>query len=333
VSENPLRRRRAIEPRIPRDGPAHAHTPLGVGAEFDAIRRMLERWGPRARRIGDDAAVITTLGDRAFVVSTDISIENVHFRRAWLTPEEIGYRAAVAALSDIAAMGAKPIGLLAAIGLPKSWRANLDAIGDGIGDAAALSQTAIIGGDLSRASELSLTITVLGTARDVLFRTAARPGDRLYVTGALGGSIAALRELQGGREPEAAHRARFAHPIPRIAEAIWLSEHGATAAVDISGGLAADVSHMAAASRVRITIDLALLPVIDGVSHTDAATSGEEYEIVVTSPFDIDEQAFRETFDLDLTAIGVVEQGPPEVRFKFEGQQVEVPSGYLHFDG
>lgn len=332
MTENPLRRRRAIEPRTARDA-AHAHTPLGAGGEFDAIRRMLERWGPRARRIGDDAAVITTLGDRAFVVSTDTSVENVHFRREWLTPEEIGYRAATAALSDLAAMGAKPLGLLAAISLPMEWRSSLDAIGDGIGDAAAFAEAPIIGGDMSSASELSITTTVLGTARDVLFRTASRPGDRVYVTGALGGSLAALRALQAGREPDPAHRARFAHPIPRILESIWLSEHGATAAVDISDGLAADLGHLAAASRVRITIDLDKVPRVEGVSPADAAASGEEYELVVTSPFDIDQDAFRDAFGLDLTAIGVVEPGAPGVRFKLDGEHVEAPSGYLHFDG
>jgi len=332
VIDDPLRRRRAIEPRNPRDGP-HAHTPLGTGAEFDAIRRMVERWGPRARRIGDDAAVITTLGDRAFVISTDTSVENVHFRREWLSPEEIGYRAAAAALSDLAAMGAKPLGLLAAIGLPVEWRASLDAIGDGIGDAAALSEAPIIGGDMSRASELSITVTVIGTARDVLFRTAARPGDRVYVTGSLGGSQAALRDLMAGREPDPAQRARFAHPIPRIPEAVWLSEHGATAAVDISDGLATDIAHMAAASRVRITIDLETVPVMEGITPADAVASGEEYEVVVTSPFDIDHDAFHEAFDLDLTPIGFVEQGAPEARFLLHGEQVDVPSGYVHFDG
>ncbi|MEO8576388.1 MAG: thiamine-phosphate kinase [Gemmatimonadales bacterium] len=330
MTDTPIRRRRAIEPRSSGDV-SKSHTPLGVGAEFDAIRRMLERWGPRARRIGDDAAVITTLGDRAFVISMDTSVENVHFRREWLSPEEIGYRAAAAALSDLAAMGANPLGLLVAIGLPLEWKSNLDAIGDGIGEAAAIADAPIIGGDMSRASELSITITVIGTARDVLFRTAARPGDKVYVTGALGGSQAALRELIAGREPDPLHRARFAHPVPRIQEAVWLSGHGATSAVDISDGLAADVAHMAAASRARISIDLGLLPTVDGVSPIDAAGSGEEYELVVTSPFNIDQHAFRDAFNVELTRIGMVEQGKPEARFTIDGKQVEVPPGYLHF--
>ena len=112
MTDDPFRRRRAIEMRTPRLTRFQPHTPLGDGAEFDVIRRMLERWGPRARRIGDDAAVITSVGERALVVSTDTSMENVHFRREWLRPEEIGYRAAAAALSDLAAMGAKPLGML-----------------------------------------------------------------------------------------------------------------------------------------------------------------------------------------------------------------------------
>ena len=332
TGDDPFRRRPAIEMRTPRDNSFQPHTPLGGGPEFDAIRRLLERWGPRARRIGDDAAVITTLGERALVVSTDTSVENVHFRREWLTAEEIGYRAAAAALSDLAAMGAKPIGMLAAIALPEGWRSSLDALGDGIGEAAELAGAPIIGGDMSRATELSLTITVLGTARDVLFRTTSLPGDAVYVTGALGGSLAALRDLKAERLPAPAHRQRFAHPVPRIREAAWLSRKGATAAIDISDGLGADLAHLAAASRVRIVVDLGSVPRLEGLSAEDAVLSGEEYEIVVTSSADLEPDVFRARFGLELTKIGTVEQGSAEVRFMANGEQVEIPIGYLHFD-
>src|SRR3954464_1926458 len=105
-SDNPLHRRRVIDARVPRETHFAGHTPIGRGIEFDAIRRMLERWGPNARGVGDDAAVIPSIGDRVLVVSTDTSVENVHFRRDWLTPQEIGYRATAAALSDLAAMAA-----------------------------------------------------------------------------------------------------------------------------------------------------------------------------------------------------------------------------------
>jgi thiamine-monophosphate kinase len=110
-------------------------TPLGSGAEFDAIRRMVERWGDRASGIGDDAAVLTMPRGDAVVVSVDSAIEGVHFRAEWLSPAEIGYRAVAAALSDLAAMAASPRGVLIALGLPSSWRDRLDDLAEGIGDA------------------------------------------------------------------------------------------------------------------------------------------------------------------------------------------------------
>ncbi|MEP6506757.1 MAG: thiamine-phosphate kinase [Gemmatimonadales bacterium] len=329
--DDPIRRRRAIEMRAPRDNRFSPHTPMGVGAEFDAIRRMLERWGPRAKRIGDDAAVITTLGDRAVVASTDTSVENVHFRRDWLTPREIGYRAAAAALSDLAAMGARPIGILAALTVPESWRGDFDAISDGIGDAAENAGAPILGGDTTRGSELSLTITVIGTARDLLCRTSARPGDRVYVTGRLGGPLAALRDMQEGRIPSVENRIRFAHPLPRIEEAAWLAENGAAAAVDISDGLAADLGHVSAASRVGITVRIEDIPTVSGMSAIEAAGSGEEYELIVTSPADMDVGEFTKRFNLDLTQIGAVSGGAIGVVMTQNGEPVISPAGYLHF--
>jgi len=329
--DDPFRRRRAIEMRTPRENHFSPHTPLGQGAEFDAIRRMVERWGPRARRIGDDAAVITTPGERALVISTDTSVENVHFRRDWLTAEEIGYRAAAAALSDLAAMAAKPLGMLAAITVPESWRSEFDSLTDGIGEAAEAAGAPIIGGDTTRGSELTLTFTVLGTVRDVLFRTSARPGDRVYVTGRLGGPLSALRDFLAGKTPPAETRARFAHPVPRIAEAAWLSEHGAAAAVDISDGLAAELGHLAAASRVTFTIELDAVPSIDGMSPLDAAGSGEEYELIITAPADLDTEEFAKRFGLELTRIGEVTPGPAAVIMTLGGERVDLPAGYLHF--
>jgi thiamine-monophosphate kinase len=124
---------------------------------------------------------------------------------------------------------------------------------------------------------------------------------------------------------------RFARPSPRIREALWLSEHGATAAIDISDGLSSDLGHLASASRVSIAIDLDAVPRVAGASEVDAASSGEEYEIVVTSPSDIDVASFSARFDLELTRIGVVEQGPPGVKWLRGGEALDVPPGYSHF--
>lgn len=332
TEKDPGRRRRTIEKRTPKENRFHVHTALGNGAEFDAIRRMLERWGPHARSIGDDAAVLNISGDKLLVASTDTSVENVHFRRGWLSPRQIGYRALAAALSDLAAMGAMPLGVLVAMVIPEDWRGDLDGISDGIGDAAAASEVNIIGGDMSRGSEMSLGFTVLGSARKVLLRSNLRRGDCVYLTGHVGGSLAALRALEEGRTPDEAHLERFARPVPRIKEAMYLAGAGATGAIDISDGLAADLCHLAVASRVRIVIDLAAVKVADGVSPVDAIASGEEYEIVVTSPVDVDTSAFRAEFGVDLTLIGAVEEGEPGVDFFLNGKEVEVPSGYLHFE-
>src|SRR5688572_23745115 len=130
-----------------------SHVALGGGSEFDLIRRILERWGTIAKGIGDDAAVLS-VPDGELVISTDSSIENIHFRRGWLEAQEIGYRAAAAALSDIAAMGARPLGMLVAMGIPEGWRSSIDGLTDGIGESARAFDSPIIGGDISRATEL-----------------------------------------------------------------------------------------------------------------------------------------------------------------------------------
>ncbi|MDQ3242142.1 MAG: thiamine-phosphate kinase [Gemmatimonadota bacterium] len=322
---------RAIEPRGARDGRFLPHTPLGPGREFDAIRRLLERWGPRARQIGDDGAVISGLGERAVVTSIDTSVHNVHFRRDWLTPADIGYRSAVSALSDLAAMGARPVGILAALTLPASWLPRLDQIGDGIGDAAELCNAPILGGDLTRGEVLSLTFSVLGTARAPLCRSAARPGDFIYVTGQLGGSASALRDFMGNRSPSAEALVRFARPVPRIEEAIWISDKGAKTAIDISDGLAADLAHVAAASKVSITVDMNMLPTFAGVPAEDAVRSGEEYELAVTSPLELDTGEFEERFQLPLTLVGRVSAGEASVVLVQDGAPIATPRPFAHF--
>lgn len=307
-----------------------SHTPLREGAEFDLVRRMLSRWNTKATGIGDDAAVLA-LGAGSLVVSTDVSVENVHFRRGWLTPLEIGYRATVAALSDLAAMAAEPIGILVALTLPDDWRAELDQIADGIGEAASGSRTRIVGGDLSDGRDLSLAITVLGSVDRPLRRSGAGAGDRVYVSGRLGGPFAALSALVDRRPPSREDRKRFARPAPRIREGAWLAKQGATSAIDISDGLAADLSHVAVASGVCISLNLDRIPVVPGVSPRDAAGSGEEYELVVTSPEAIDTATFASEFDLPLTEIGAVEAGTAVVRVFDHGAPVPTPAGYLHF--
>lgn len=287
------------------------HLPMGDGREFDAIRAMLQVWGTRASGIGDDAAILALAPGQQLVASTDCCVEGVHFRREWLTPEEIGVRATVAALSDLAAMGALPLGLLLALGVPAEWTGAMLALARGVGDAAAAAGCPIVGGNVSRARDLSLTITVLGSASRPLSRAAVRPGDELYVTGRLGGPRAAVSAWMAGSTPRAEHRARFVAPRPRIAEGRWLADAGCHAAIDISDGLLADAGHLAMASGVRIELGLAALPVVKGVSVDEAMSSGEEYELLVAfAPDDAPDGAlFERRFGVPLTRVGRAHDG------------------------
>ena len=304
---------------------------LGPGAEFDLIRTLLDRWQDRARGIGDDVAALDIPAGERVVASTDVSVEHVHFKREWLTPREIGYRATAAALSDLAAAAAVPLGILVALTLPESWRESATALADGIGDAAAEAETHIIGGDLSGGTELSLAITVLGRAASPLQRGGARAGDALYVTGRLGGPFLALHAWRTGLEPDREARARFAHPAPRIREAQWLHAHGATAAIDISDGLLGDAAHIAAASSATLHLELDALRVLDGVDPLDAARSGEEYELLVTAPARLDVAAFEREFHLPLTPVGRVERGLAGVHATLRGTRVAATGGFSHF--
>lgn len=314
-------------------GPTPTPVALGPGREFASISRWVRQWGSRAHGIGDDAAILDVPTGTRLVVSTDTSTEDVHFRRAWLHPIEIGWRAAMAALSDLAAMGAEPLGVLIALGAPPAWDPDLDEVLHGVGDACAAAKVPIIGGDTTRSPVLTLSITVLGTATEPMRRDGARAGDWLYLTGGLGGPGAAVAAWYAGRTPMATHRARFARPVARLGMGAWCAANGATAAIDLSDGLVADAGHIAAASGVRLVIELGAVPVLGGVVAREALASGEEYELLVTGPAGMDVAAKAARVGT-LTPIGrvsaatqaeaagvVVRDGP---------QRVDPPAGYDH---
>jgi thiamine-monophosphate kinase len=306
---------------------------LGPGKEFDIIRDLLARWGPRATGIGDDAALLGVPAGEHLVASADTSVEHIHFERAWLTPREIGYRATMAALSDLAAMAASPLGVLLALGLPKSWLDDVGELGDGVGDALDRAKTIVRGGDITGASDLTLGFTVLGSTANPLRRNGARLGDTVYVTGRLGGPGAALAAWQRGAKPAPDARDRFARPVARIAEAIWLARSGARAAIDISDGLLADAEHMAVASGVRIEIDLDRLPLHEGANAREAAVSGEEYELIVCAAA-LNVAAFERANHLSLTAVGRVLEPIPDgigVTARMNGERLAPVEGFRHF--
>ncbi|HEU4747298.1 MAG TPA: thiamine-phosphate kinase [Gemmatimonadaceae bacterium] len=306
------------------------HTDLGPGREFDLVRVLLAEWGRSASGVGDDAAVVPVPPGEKLLVTTDTSVEGVHFQREWLNHFEIGYRATAAALSDLAAMAARPIGVVIALTLPPADRLEAAALATGIREGASASLCPIVGGDLTAGKTLSLTVTALGSAARPLTRSGAKAGDGVYVTGALGGPGAALRAWMEGREPREQDRARFAHPIARIEAAITLAAHGATSAIDISDGLMGDLAHVAAASRVSVEIDLERIPCVPEVSAIEAVVSGEEYELAVTGR-NVDVSAFYDEHGLRLSEVGRIVAGSPGVQLFQAGRKIPTPGGFDHF--
>jgi thiamine-monophosphate kinase len=315
------------------------NAPLG---EFDLIARLVElvedssrsaAAGDRARIVvgsGDDAAVTEPPGVTA--TSVDAFVEGVHFRRDTAPLESIGRKAIAAALSDLAAMGATPGEAYVQLGVP----VDLDEegsieLGRGLAAAAAEYGVAVVGGDVARAPVLLLAVTVVGHARspdELVSRAGAKPGDVVVVTGELGGAAAGLLVLDrpelaaavDGEIAEALRRRQLA-PSPRLAAGRAFASSGATAMIDLSDGLGGDARHLAAASGVRIAIELEGLPVQAGVAEVAeaagidpmdlAAAGGEDYELLATLPAERvgDARAGVESAGTSLTAIGEVAEG------------------------
>lgn len=313
--------------------------PLGGGGEFDRIRAIVRALGDATVGIGDDTAAVP-LGEGSLVVSVDASVEDVHFRRSWLSFEEIGWRATASALSDLAAAAATPAAIVAAlVAPPDAGEAPLVEVMRGVGAAATSVGARIIGGDLTAGGHWAVVITVLGHAVTPMSRAGARPGDGIWVTGVLGGARAALQAWTTSIEPDAAARQVFAHPVPRIDAARWLADHGATAMMDLSDGLGGDAGHLAAASQVALDIDLADLPLHPSVlaaahrmseaPEVFAATAGEDYELLLTLPREFDREAdFHLDTGLLLTRVGTVTDGQG-VRATLRGI-VQVVRGFEH---
>jgi thiamine-monophosphate kinase len=311
---------------------------LGPGAEFDLIRRMIEdpatfppevRVGP-----GDDAAVL----EGGWVISTDLAVEDVHFRRAWLTDEEIGYRAGAAALSDIAAMAVSPVALLVSIAAPRGGAVDVAAVEAGVCAVARSVNASVIGGDVSRSpGPLMIDVVALGRGSWPIQRDGAEAGDHVWVTGALGASAAAVRAWERGDEPTPELRAAFATPRPRVEAARCLVEHEVVdALIDVSDGLAGDLGHIAAASGVKITIEAGEIPLapaaVEAVGAEEALElalhGGEDYELCfVTDPGVVDEEYFRQRHGLQVTRIGTVSEGSGVWLQSGEGDAQELERG------
>ena len=311
---------------------------LGSGGEFDRLRAIFAALGAAGRDLGDDCALLP-VGGRILAISIDLSLEAVHFRTDWLSFREIGWRATAAALSDLAADGATPLGVLVSLGVPGNRQrrpGNASPavhIMSGVGSAARSVGAKVLGGDMVRSPRYLVDVCVLGLVARPVRRSGARPGDGLWVTGRLGGAGLALAALRAGRRLAPAVRRRFARPVPRIAAGRWLARRGARAMIDISDGLAGDAGHLAAASGVGIAIELERVPCWPGVPPRAAAASGEEYELLVALPRSFGTagaRAFRRATGLPLTRIGACTAGRG-LRITHEGRLITSPRGFDHF--
>jgi thiamine-monophosphate kinase len=267
---------------------------LDEAGEFGLLAE-LERRG-LARGIEHDAAQIEGL-----VVTQDALVEGVHFRFDLVSWRDLGFRAAAANLSDLAACGADPVALIVTLGLPgESHLADVIELYEGLNEPG----VPVRGGDTTRAQSVLLSVTALGRADRVPGRAGARPGDLLVVTGPLGGAGAAFRS------------GRLDRPPLRLDEGRRLARV-ATAMLDISDGLAADAAHIAARSGCRVAIALERVPLADGAVLQDVGF-GEDYELLAATPD-----------PLDFTVIGRCEQGSGVV-LTLHGKPVEL-AGWEHF--
>lgn len=322
------------------------------GAEFDRIRAFAGAVGATGSDIqtvvppGDDAVAFRLPEGASVVLGTDVSVEDVHFRRAWLRWEAVGYRSTAAALSDLAAMGAEALGVLVTLALPPELETSVyESIGSGVGECLRAADAALLGGDLAQSpGPVMIDVVAIGSAERPVSRGGARPGDELWLTGSLGAAATAVADWQAALEPDPRSRRAFERPAARLQEARWLvAELGVTAMIDISDGLAGDAAHVAAASGVALDIDTTAIPLAEPLAHyanrdlalNRALGGGEDYELLLSVPAGKGEDRAREfenRFGLPITRIGRVLDGEGVRWLGEDGSPKQIDAdGFDHF--
>lgn len=313
--------------------------------EFDLIARYFDR-GPARRAllgIGDDCALIRPETPGAVLaITTDMLVCDRHFL-ADAPPDSVGHKALAVNLSDLAAMGARPLAFTLAIALPRVDEAWLEAFARGMFELADRSACELIGGDTTR-GPLTISITALGElpAGSALRRDAGQPGDDLWVSGALGGAAFAVREALAGRPLPVGHPAleRMERPQPRLALGMAL-RHLARAAIDVSDGLASDLGHVLARSRLGAELDWTAIPVepcLSGMAEVDrqalALAGGDDYELLFSAAPEnrVAIAALGKRLGVPLTRIGALTPGSG-LRIRDARGQTLAPSsgGFDHF--
>ncbi|HZD33193.1 MAG TPA: thiamine-phosphate kinase [Candidatus Angelobacter sp.] len=301
------------------------------------IRSVAKRRGDRpGRAIGDDCAVLPIPRGHELLVTTDFSLEGVHFRRDWHPADSIGHRCLARGLSDIAAMGVIPRSAFLSLALPADLAQHwVDDFLRGLLQLAKKYDVQLAGGDTAQSPAGVLAdIIVLGTAPTgkALLRSSARIGDILYVTGTLGASVTTLQELRRGKKFWPVTQPRHFYPDPRIAVGRFLREKKlATAMIDTSDGLSTDLHHICDESRVGATIEAAALPATpgdDGLQY--ALHGGEDYELLFTAP--PNKRVPAKIAGVPIARIGAVTRGR-QIRLRTpDGHSQPLPAaGWQHF--
>ncbi|MEM9195023.1 MAG: thiamine-phosphate kinase [Myxococcota bacterium] len=305
-------------------------------ARIALLKRIFQRENPAvALGIGDDAAILRPSAT-PLATSVDVAVDDVHFRRSWLTLEALGRRALMAAASDIAAMGGTFVGALSSLILPAGFGdAELESLAEGIHAGATELDGSVFGGNLAQGAELSITTTVFGQLTARRDRTGAAPGDGVYVTGTIGGAGAGCACLLAER-PELGPAAveRWRAPRAQIELGREIAD-AASAMLDISDGLLQDLGHLCTASEVGATIEYAAVPIDPAAEEAAAGLStdlptlvlsgGEDYELVFSAPANVGAA-------LPATRIGTIRQTPGVEVLDDQGAPIVVPQkGHRHF--
>ncbi len=309
---------------------------------LNAIRRLLdEPAGDVIVGVGDDAAVVRG-GSGDLVLTTDAMVQDRHFELGATVPRDLGAKAIAASVSDVAAMAASPRFALCALTLSDrvdaAWTMELFG---GIREACEEYAVRLVGGNLSKGSTVTVTVTVSGEVAPgrAVTRAGAVPEDVVAVTGSLGGAAAGLRlgRRRGGwSDLELAAIRRQVRPTARVGEAAVLARHGVTAMIDLSDGLAADLARLCEASEVGARLRLEDLPVDPVATMGEAIGGGEDYELLATLPsieaVDSARDELLETFGVPITVIGSVLEGHELVSEGSDGQTRTLPLlGWDHF--
>jgi len=302
---------------------------------------------------GDDAALVE-MGDRLGVLTTDMLVEGVDFEPGMFSAHDLGYRALVVNVSDVAAMAGSPRYAVVALGIPKDtepgWVVELFG---GLREAADEYAVAVVGGDLSRASETTISVAVTGEAPPggAVTRSGATPGDRVLVTGSLGAAaggliVARTRRHDAGTEWGRELVAALSRPVARVGEGQTLAQFGATAMIDVSDGLFLDLARLCNASgfgariaRWEIPVHPALHQLARVQQDVDpfrlASEGGEDFELIAAVPAEQAAPAaatMRERFGTALTDIGEIVEEPAMWLLASDGEEVPLePRGWDHF--